>query len=472
MIEYNIKRVYNSRINYNSDTSYTLVFSDMGRSIEVTLPSVSTSTFDVGSGGSKLFIDSMYFGEESGRSEECLSVLNAIGALELGFIADVAKFVSQGPVVKDSLKATDRVFIDMDLLLQGYGVAEECAGIKNINNYNSRKNYNKEWDDGGASYNSYKPRLVMTADKVLSNDMLSLSFGDLVFTDIGEGNDAKSTPSADLSFKDRALFEDTTYLRTRVHSLDMALPSDMVSLLFKLPASEYFVVDTRGLLAPLGLRVTKDNRGDILPATKENSESIPGSHGEIDFGTELKSKMLELEVTTLDGNTSLEKSQLQRRFAMYLDPTKGEKKLVFSDELEKTYKVKSSGRINPDVYAKWLRFTIPFKMNDPFIYGTLEKSVTGTGVLLNVGTFETGLIVEIEGPVTNPFVNIGEKRLLYSGELLNGQKLIIDTERETAKIGDSNAIASYNGVFPLLYPGQTKVVASDNVVIRWRDKWI
>lgn len=234
-----------------------------------------------------------------------------------------------------------------------------------------------------------------------------------------------------------------------------------------------FYVDENSILQPLGLLVTRDSRYELLPATRDNTEEIPGMHGEYDFGTELKARNLELEVITDEGLTPFEKSNLQRLFAKYLNPTKGIKTLVFADDIQKLYRVKYSGKIQPDFYATWFKFVIPFKMSNPFIIGTFEKSLTGSGTLINEGSFETGLTVEIAGPVTNPSITIGADILTYTGSLLEGEALILDTLKQTAKIGNINAIDNYNGVFPLLYPDtELSVVASSNVTIKWNDKFI
>ena len=47
-----------------------------------------------------------------------------------------------------------------------------------------------------------------------------------------------------------------------------------------------------------------------------------------------------------------------------------------------------------------------------------------------------------------------------------------DTLKQTAKIGNNNATDKYNGVFPLLYLGETDVVAENNTIIKWREKFI
>ena len=111
-------------------------------------------------------------------------------------------------------------------------------------------------------------------------------------------------------------------------------------------------------------------------------------------------------------------------------------------------------------------------MPKTFINSVDSHSLTGNGTITNEGSIETGLVIEIVGAATNPGLTIGNATLKYTGTISEGQKLIIDTERQTAKIGSTNAMANYNGVFPMLKPGDATVTASENVTIKWKDKWI
>lgn len=233
----------------------------------------------------------------------------------------------------------------------------------------------------------------------------------------------------------------------------------------------YFFVTADMILEPLGLLVTKINRS-LMPPTRENTEEIPGRHGEIDFGTEFRSDMMELEVATDDGLTPEEVEALKRTLAGKLNPTIGERELVLAYEMDKSYKVKYAGRIPLDRYPTWMKFVIPFKLTDPMSDAIGEKVRVGSGTITNEGTFETGLIIEISGAATNPSLTIGGVTLAYTGTIAAGQKLIIDTEKQTAKIGSTNAMAGYNGEFPLLQPGSVSVTAGSNVTIRWKDRWL
>lgn len=353
-------------------------------------------------------------------------------------------------------------------------------------NYNSRKIYNKKIPDGGASYNS-GPYAIIILDIGAGIDDIESIFANAYISDTGIVNDNIAlVASVEITDKSISLKDDVS-MSMNIDISDSAKGNDLLSsIVANLDVSDFgtgfdeldgivgafFVIDSNSILQPLGVLVTRDSRYELLPATRDYVEEIPGRHGEMDFGTEFKAKMLELHVATDEGYEPLEKAHLQRLFAKYLDPTKDVKTLMFSDDIEKTYMVKYSGKIDLTEQPTWLEFVIPFKMTDPFIVSSIEKTLTGSGTLTNNGTFETGLIIEITGSSTNPSLSIGGKILSYNGTIPSGQKLTIDTEKETAKIGSSNAMANYNSVFPLLYPGETSVTAPSNVTIKWRDKWI
>jgi predicted phage tail component-like protein len=304
-------------------------------------------------------------------------------------------------------------------------------------NYNSKKYYNKRIISGGANYNSATYFIVRTSDSANSQELLNLSTN-IVGTDSGTGEDA-------LSLK-------------------------------QFPSNEFFVITEDSMLYPLGVTVLGDTKREIIAGTRDNAEEVPGRDGEIDFGTELKAKILEIPVATPEGLTSLQKKQFERMIAKYLNPLLGEKKLIYLDDDSIEYKVKYSGKIDPTNYPTWFQFTIPFKMCDPIIQGTSEKTLTGSGTIINEGTAEAPITIEITGPVTNPSVVIGDTTLTYTGTLTSSETLIIDTGLGTAKIGSTNALANMNEIleFPLLQPGNTTVTAasSGTTVFKWLDKWL
>jgi len=235
-------------------------------------------------------------------------------------------------------------------------------------------------------------------------------------------------------------------------------------------------IDSDNKLMPLGVYVLRDSREELLPGTREITEIIPGKHGEIDFGSEFEARILELYCITPEGLTPQEKAQLKRQLAKKLNPVAGNKRLIFFDDLDKMYSVKYAGKIDLTQYPGAFEFTIPFKMSNPFIVSAFENKLVGSGTITNEGTFETPLVIEIQGPVTNPTVTVGEYDLSYTGDIVAGQTLIIDTGLMTVTLDGQNALGNFTGDIEKveLPPGETIVTAAagGTTTFKWRDCWL
>jgi len=286
-------------------------------------------------------------------------------------------------------------------------------------------------------------------DHTIGSDAVSLT-GTVAITDTGSGVDAMISVQGTVSVVDTG---------SGVEAIQVA--------------KAYFLIDSFGILHPLDVFVLRDSRQDLLPGTRENTEEIPGRHGEIDFGSEFRPRLLELHVSTQEFDPG-QREQVKRTLAAYLNPLLGVQNLIFADDLDQTYRVKYAGKINLSMHPNWLEFTIPFKASDPFIIATWEKTQTGSGTLTNEGTFETPLVIEIAGPVTDPSVVVGGQTLSYTGSLAAGDKVVIDTEKMTVTFNGVNVLGSYSGGFPKLQPGDTAVTAatSGTTTWKWRDRWI
>lgn len=243
-----------------------------------------------------------------------------------------------------------------------------------------------------------------------------------------------------------------------------------------LAAKLAYLIDANHILQPLDVFVLQDSRFELLPSTRENAEEIPGRHGEIDFGSSLQPRIIELHVANREGFEYANREQVRAALAAMLNPLFGPQAMAFADDLDKTYfvKVKAVGNIDIVRRAQRFFFTIPFRCSNPFAIGTWEKQHTGSGTLSNAGTAETPLIIEIAGPVTNPNITIGGQTLSYTGALIAGDRVVIDTERMTVAFNGVNALHNFSGPFPRLQPGATAVTAATTgtTTWRWRDRWI
>jgi predicted phage tail component-like protein len=238
-------------------------------------------------------------------------------------------------------------------------------------------------------------------------------------------------------------------------------------------ATAYFFVTEDNDLYPLNLIVLGDSRKDLMPGIREFVEKIPGLHGEIEFGTKLEPRLMELHVATQDGLTLTQREQLKRTIAKHLNPVSGTKTLVFGDELDKTYHVKYAGRIPLDQFPTWFEFTLPFKMSNPYIIDTFERTLIGNGTLTNLGNTDTYLTIEIAGPDTNPSVTIGSETLAYTGAIAEGETLVINTGNLEAELEGDNVLGSITGDISIkLPPGNTTVTADSNVTFKWKSRWV
>jgi len=296
-------------------------------------------------------------------------------------------------------------------------------------NYNHGKIYNRIVPQGGAMYNS--------------------SYYALVVTDYGVGEDAVSLEAS-----------------IAVSDTGQGIEGDI------LIATAYFFVTEENELYPMNVLVLGDSRKDLLPGIREFVEKIPGLHGEIDLGTKLEPRLMELHVATGDGLTTTQREQLKRTIAKHLNPVSGTKKLMFEDDLDKTYYVKYAGRIPLNQMPDWFDFTIPFKMSNPYIIETFEQSLTGSGTIVNKGNAEAYFTIEIAGPDTDPSITIGSDELTYTGTIEEGETLTINTETLEVELDGVNALDDFTGDFPILQPGNTTVVAGSNVTIKWRSRWL
>lgn len=237
-------------------------------------------------------------------------------------------------------------------------------------------------------------------------------------------------------------------------------------------AKAFFFVDQHDVLLPLGVIVLRSSgREDLLPATRERTEEIPGRDGELDFGAEFQPRVIELHVATHMDRAA--RATLLRQFAAYLNPKAGPRPLIFAEDLERTYLVRYAGNVNLSQWPEYAEFTIPLKAADPVIVGSFENTATA-GPLVNAGTVETPLCIEITGPVTNPTLTIGGMDIGYTGSLGSLDTLAIDSGTGTVKFNSENALASYSGGFPRLQPGATEATlpTGGTVLFRWRDRWI
>lgn len=235
-------------------------------------------------------------------------------------------------------------------------------------------------------------------------------------------------------------------------------------------------VDSNGILQPLGLKVIRDNRHEVIPGVRKYVDEIPGRDGQIRHKAELKSRILKMTVSRVASMTPGDPdywTTVRDNIAATLNPLNGEQSLTYADY---------PGRVFVGVFESvdiprergYIEFEITFEMDNPYIQGAVQKSLTGSGTATNDGTKETPYTLTIQGPVTNPSVTVAGYTMAYTGTVAGGSILIIDTENLTAILDGVNALPNYNGVFPKLQPGANAVTAAvaGTTSLNWNDRWM
>jgi phage-related protein len=233
------------------------------------------------------------------------------------------------------------------------------------------------------------------------------------------------------------------------------------------------IIQNDGIVTPFNIQSSRETRFTLLPQTRDATDSKEAADGEIDFGTTLGMGEFTLH-GIIEFESINERNTIEYEIRRHLNDCRKHKQVFYECSPEKYNIVRLTGRPEITRFPHHLEIRAQFKA-DPFWRSTIEHMLTGSGTLVNAGTFETPLIIEITGPATNPSVTIGDKVLAYTGTILSGQKLIITVIEDgagTAILNGANAMIEYNGLFPLLQPGSVNVTADNNVTIRWRDRWI
>ncbi len=210
-------------------------------------------------------------------------------------------------------------------------------------------------------------------------------------------------------------------------------------------------------LSLLGCILTRDTRYEG-PSLKTQEIIIPGRHGSITIGSKLKSRLLETTlhlIETEEYNLEEVKEQIIRLLDL-LSPNPIE--LKFTDDLERKYLVRPSGQIPLKEWIVDSEIEIPFKMYDPYIYGTQERVFTDPEILINRGSESTIIDIEIPGPIVDPEITIGDKLIKYMGGIEEGESLIIKKDEVT--LNGLNTLVNLEGDLPILI-SPSKIIYSE-----------
>lgn len=221
-----------------------------------------------------------------------------------------------------------------------------------------------------------------------------------------------------------------------------------------------------------------------MPEAAETTVRIAGKDGDIVLGTTYEPMSFEIVCYTDDNLTPQEKVLEESKINRFLNSIKKDTTKFALQQEAKFYDVKYNGNLTTTRYPAHLKFSIPLKASNPYGKVLEETVVTGsdTPQIVESETIEeVGAIVTILGPATNPELAINNYEMIYTHNILEGAKVIIDTGNSTitninANNVKTNVMPYYNHQFPKIKPGNNEIKVQsgiDNpetqVKIEWYD---
>lgn len=187
-----------------------------------------------------------------------------------------------------------------------------------------------------------------------------------------------------------------------------------------------------------------------VPQAESNYIEMQGVDGAIPENTVYKNRMFEIVGYSVDGLTIIEKEELKKQIARTLDATKHETKKLTLQAADIAFDVKYSGLADIQDGPSFIKVTVPLE-GSPYAYPLFDNIVYGSGLIINDGQADIGVINEIASGAVNPSWKIGQITYTWKGTVPRGSKLIVDHEAYMCYLDSAghktNAITQLTGDF-------------------------
>lgn len=215
-----------------------------------------------------------------------------------------------------------------------------------------------------------------------------------------------------------------------------------------------------------------------MPETVEATAKPAGTDGDIVLNTTYEPIPFNIVCYTEDNLSVSNKILFEQKLNNFLNTIKNSTiKLGFQAE-QKFYNVKYSGALNTTRYPAHLRFEIPLKSSESYAKDITEKTITGNGSLRSNTIKDVGAVFTINGPATTPKISFNNYEMQYDRNLLQGEKLTIDSKKSTITHTTSsnvstNAMRYYNHQFPKVENGTNTlaIISGINTATQVNVKW-
>ena len=235
----------------------------------------------------------------------------------------------------------------------------------------------------------------------------------------------------------------------------------------------------------------------LIPGLRLRLQSVPGRAGKRGQGAEIDSRIVRLNLVTVQANpqngvTIAERSALNDRlhaFAKTVDPDTGPHKLILLDDYPSWYlnvHIAAETPVAPNLVL--FEFQAQFEAADPFFYSITPRVVAATLManggsinLVNNGNKSTPAVftvtaagVAIAGAIT---LTVGGIGVTYGGGISLTDTLVIDTDALTVTKNGVSDIGNWSGDFPSVPAGASVPLtynstggASANVAVNYTER--
>lgn len=197
----------------------------------------------------------------------------------------------------------------------------------------------------------------------------------------------------------------------------------------------------------------------VMPQTESTYIEMPYMDGSITENTVYKNRFFNIVAWSQDGLSTYQKEQLKSDIARLLDSTKDKAKKLTLQKSDIAFDVKYSGNADIKEGPSFVKVAMPFECN-PYGYPLFDQTVYGTGLIVNGGDKDIGVINIISGGCKNPSFQIGNIVYKWEGTVPINSQLFINHEDMTCYLEDTSgkrtqALTELTGDFQVIHVGQT-----------------
>lgn len=228
------------------------------------------------------------------------------------------------------------------------------------------------------------------------------------------------------------------------------------------------------VLQPTGGVILDGSDLPVSPDFKKYSEEADQLHGELDFGGILQMRKFDFIVDARKANA--DKYAYLRDLAYWLNPCAGFQELIWDDDpIARCMLVRVTGGISYANKVNAVKFRVPLE-GKPFMESLATKWEwlnNSSADVENEGNEEAPLLITFYDAAVNPSITINGVAVTYTGSLVAGDYVTVDTGNKTAiKNGTTNVLGSMGANWPLLQPGWNYITSTFFCSVQWRDRWI